>query len=168
MQPPTSSCVIAYAQYDERMSTWWEYVVRVSGTDVQKDMAAGSGISESAFSRWKKGTNVVDAGNVVAFARAHHRAPVEALVAAGYLTETEAAEAIEIERGLKARTDDELLAEIRLRMKGARRGVEGETQSSTSAETVEDQEADLLDQREPGTGWGGFTPPARDRSKDAQ
>lgn len=140
--------MIAFTQYAVRMSSWWDYVVRVAGTDVQKQMALDTGISESAFSRWKKGTHAADAGNVVAFARAHNRPPVEALVAAGYLSESEAAAVIEVQRDLEERTDDELLAEVRRRMRGERNELEDAPESATSTEGDEDQEADSADESE--------------------
>lgn len=101
-----------------RMSEWWDYVVRVSGTTVQKEMAERSGISETAFTRWKKRRHTPEASHVITFARAHGRPPIEALVAAGYITEKDAKDQIEIQRGADTLTDDELLAELQRRMGG--------------------------------------------------
>ncbi|MBL3752321.1 helix-turn-helix domain-containing protein [Mycobacteroides abscessus] len=98
------------------MSDWWDYVVRVSGTTVQKEMAARSGISETAFTRWKKKRHTPEASHVITFARAHGRPPIEALVAAGYITEKDAADRIEIQRGADTLTDAELIAEVQRRM----------------------------------------------------
>lgn len=98
------------------MSEWWDYVVRVSGTTVQKEMAERSGISETAFTRWKKRRHTPEASHVITFARAHGRPPVEALIAAGYITEKDAKDQIEIQRGADTLTDAELLAEVQRRM----------------------------------------------------
>ena len=96
--------MLAFTQYDVCMSTWWQYVVRIAGTDMQKQMSTDTGISQTAFSRWKTGQNKPEAPHVITFARAYRRPPVEALIAAGYLTEFEAAESVEIQRGLNTRT----------------------------------------------------------------
>jgi transcriptional regulator with XRE-family HTH domain len=112
---------LAWAQYAGCVANeWWNYVTRIAGTDEQKKIADVSGIGTTVISRWSKGHNEPSAQSVVVFSRAYGRPPVEALVAAGYLTGTEAAEAIEIHRGPDALTDDELLAEVQRRMKGVR------------------------------------------------
>lgn len=112
---------LAWAQYAGCVANeWWNYVTRIAGTDEQKKIADVSGIGTTVISRWSKGHNEPSAQSVVVFSRAYGRPPVEALVAAGYLTGTEAAEAIEIYRGPDALTDDELLAEVQRRMKGVR------------------------------------------------
>ncbi|GAB7068437.1 helix-turn-helix transcriptional regulator [Mycobacterium hodleri] len=69
--------------------TWWRYVVTVAGDATQKDIASATGIDQSSISRWHRGTNAPRAEAVVAFARAYERSPVEALVAAGYLSSSE-------------------------------------------------------------------------------
>jgi len=98
------------------MTEWWEYVTRIAGTDEHIAIAAKSGIGTSVLSRWSRGTHDPSAQMVVTFARAYHRPPVEALTVAGYITATEAAEAIEITRPTSRLTNDELLAEVRRRM----------------------------------------------------
>lgn len=69
--------------------TWWRYVVTVTGEATQKDIAAATGIDQSSISRWQRGASTPRAEAVVAFARAYKRSPVEALVAAGYLSSSE-------------------------------------------------------------------------------
>ena len=69
--------------------TWWRYVVAVTGAATQKDIASATGIDQSSISRWQRGANTPRAEAVVAFARAYDRSPVEALVAAGYLSSDE-------------------------------------------------------------------------------
>ena len=68
---------------------WWRYVVTVTGNATQKDIAAATGIDQSSISRWQRGTNTPRAEAVVALARAYRRSPVEALVAADYLSSDE-------------------------------------------------------------------------------
>jgi transcriptional regulator with XRE-family HTH domain len=69
--------------------TWWRYVVTVTGEATQKDIAAATGIDQSSISRWQRGASTPRAEAVVALARAYKRSPVEALVAAGYLSSSE-------------------------------------------------------------------------------
>lgn len=127
--------MIAWAQYDVHMSIWWEYVVRIAKTEVQKKMAADTGISETAFSRWKNGTNKPEAPHVITFARAYGRPAVEALVAADILSADDAGQAIEIHRGVDDFTDSELLEAIGLRMKGLRNVLEVAQEQAASGET---------------------------------
>lgn len=93
--------------------TWAEYVLAVSGSDSGRVVAAKVGQSESAVSRWKNGTVVPFPREAVAFARAYDRVPVEALIAAGYLTEEEAGLTLDPPREIKLRdyTDLELARE---------------------------------------------------------
>lgn len=70
-------------------ATWWQYVLTVTGDATQKDIASATGIDQSSISRWQRGANTPRAEAVVAFARAYGRPPVEALVAAGYLSSNE-------------------------------------------------------------------------------
>lgn len=120
---------------------WWTYLKTVAGTEDGQTIADAAGVSPPQVSRWKSGKNRPDADKLARFARTYQRPPVEALVAAGYLTANEAAEAIEIHRGPDALTDDELLTEIRQRMKGARHGVADQAQQNASDEARSAQEA---------------------------
>lgn len=134
--------MIAWAQYDVHMSIWWEYVVRIAKTEVQKKMAADTGISETAFSRWKNGTNKPEAPHVITFARAYGRPAVEALVAAGILSADDAGQAIEIHRGVDDFTDSELLEAIGLRMKGLRNALEIAQEQAASSEASSHEKTD--------------------------
>src|SRR5665213_2356012 len=81
----------AVMHYPDRVAqaTWWRYVVTVTGDAAQKDIAAATGIDQSSISRWQRATSTPRAEAVVALARAYGRSPVEALVAAGYLSSSE-------------------------------------------------------------------------------
>ncbi|MCT7657643.1 helix-turn-helix domain-containing protein [Mycobacterium deserti] len=99
-------------------STWWRYVVTVTGEAAQKDIAAITGIDQSSISRWQRGTNTPRAEAVVALARAYGRSPVEALVAAGYLRSDElgVVELTTLTGDLTRASIDSLLSEIRRRV----------------------------------------------------
>ena len=102
-------------------ATWWRYVVTVTGDAAQKDIAAATGIDQSSISRWQRGTNTPRAEAVVALARAYGRSPVEALVAAGYLSSTEVGvvELTTLTGDLTGASIDLLLNEIRRRVLAA-------------------------------------------------
>jgi len=94
----------------EHGMTWWRYVVAVTGAATQKDIASATGIDQSSISRWQRGANTPRAEAVVAFARAYDRSPVEALVAAGYLSsdETGVAELITLTGDVPEASGDEV------------------------------------------------------------
>jgi transcriptional regulator with XRE-family HTH domain len=101
--------------------TWWQYVMTVTGNAAQKDIATASGIDQSNISRWQRGTNTPSAEAVVAFARVYGRSPVEALVAADYLSSTElgVVELTTLTGDLTRVSIDSLLSELRRRVLAA-------------------------------------------------
>ena len=103
-------------------ATWWRYVALLTGDAPQKDIAAATGIDQSSISRWQRGTITPRAEAVVALARAYGRSPVEALVAAGYLTSDElgVVELTTLTGDLSKVSIDSLLSEIRRRVLAAR------------------------------------------------
>src|ERR1700688_2926599 len=113
------TCSVAVGQYPGRVAeaTWWRYVMTVSGNAAQKDIAAATGIDQSSISRWQRGTNTPRADAVVTLARVYGRSPVEALVAAGYLSSSElgVVELTTLTGDLSRASIDLLLSEIRRR-----------------------------------------------------
>ena len=100
---------------------WWRYVLTVAGNAAQKDIAAATGIDQSSISRWQRATITPRAEAVVTFARAYGRSPVEALVAAGYLSSDElgVVELTTLTGDLTAISIDSLLSELRRRVLAA-------------------------------------------------
>lgn len=90
----------------------------VTGNVAQKAIATATGIDQSSISRWLRGTNTPSAEAVVAFARVYGRSPVEALVAADYLSSTElgVAELTTLTGDLTMVSIDSLLSELRRRV----------------------------------------------------
>lgn len=72
--------------------TWPQYVRRVTGSLTQAQIAAKvGGVSTSNIGRWLRGEpGLPSAENVITFAKAFNRPPMEALCAAGYFTAEEA------------------------------------------------------------------------------
>jgi transcriptional regulator with XRE-family HTH domain len=95
--------------------------------DTLAGLAQKSGISQSVISRWSRGETTPSVENARALAQALHRPLLEVLVAAGIVTEEEAAVAGNIS-DLTELSDEDLLAELRTRM---------------TARHVADTEADL-------------------------
>jgi transcriptional regulator with XRE-family HTH domain len=97
---------------------WARYVRDVAGNLNQLEIAAKTGIAQSNVGRWLRGEpGIPKADSVVALARAFDRPPVEALVAAGYITEEEAGANARRERTpLNDYTDVELVDELRRRV----------------------------------------------------
>ena len=102
-------------------AAWWQYVVTVTGNVAQKDIAAATGIDQSSISRWQRGYSTPRAEAVVALARVYGRSPVEALVAAGYLSSSElgVVEMTTLTGDLSGAPIDSLLSEIRRRVLAA-------------------------------------------------
>lgn len=95
--------------------SWAAYVQRVTRGVERKDIAAAAGVDVSGISRWLAGSNRPDADRAVRFARAFHRPPLEALVAAGYLEPEEVnAEVVSVD--VSAMTNEELVAELSRRL----------------------------------------------------
>lgn len=67
------------------LETWPLYVARISGEARNVDIARAIGVSESTITRWKDG-KLPTPSIAVSVARAYNQPPLEALVAAGYLT----------------------------------------------------------------------------------
>ena len=99
-------------------AAWWRYVVTVTGNVAQKEIADATGIDQSSISRWQRGTSTPRAEVVVALARAYGRPPIEALVAAGYLSSDEAGveELTTVPGDLTGVSVDSLLNELRRRL----------------------------------------------------
>jgi transcriptional regulator with XRE-family HTH domain len=105
--------------------TWWEYVIRIAGTSAQKEIAAAAGVDPSQVSRWSNGHNP-DAKRVVHFARTYKRPPVEALIAAQYLNEDEAAGIAHLTISVRDMAPDALASEIGNLVTELRRRIPGD------------------------------------------
>lgn len=70
-------------------SSWWTYVLDVIGEATPKEASDRAGIDKSNFTRWKQGGRPA-VEFVLKLARSYGRPVVEALAAAGYITEEEA------------------------------------------------------------------------------
>ena len=96
----------------------------VTGNATQSEIASATGIDQSSISRWQRGTNTPRAEAVVSLARAYGRSPVEALVAADYLTSEDmgVVEMTTLTGDLTRVSSDSLLSELRRRLLAAAPG----------------------------------------------
>ena len=98
--------------------SWWEFVQRVSVGASNKDIAERTGLHASAISRWNRHGEQPTAQSVIAFARAYDRPAIEALIAAGYLTDQDLVimGAVPLVRSISDVPNIELVAEMTRRM----------------------------------------------------
>lgn len=96
---------------------WSEYVRRVAGTYTQIQIAEKTGLAQSSVGAWLRGQpGVPRAESVITFARAYNQSPIEALVAAGYISDGEAGTTARTP--LAQYTSDELFDELKGRSRG--------------------------------------------------
>lgn len=101
----------------DNSAKWAEYVRRRTQGIDRKVVAAAADVSTSHLGRWMDGTGgFPKAEKVIAFARALHLPPKEALVAAGYLKRDEADAVIEAMESLDEVPDAELLHQLSVRL----------------------------------------------------
>lgn len=102
-----------------RVESWAEYVKRITHPLNQTQIAEKTGIAQTNIGRWLRGARgLPKAEYVVALARTFDQNPVEALVAAGYLSHDEVGVPFKPKSGrtpIKDYSTDELLAELRNR-----------------------------------------------------
>jgi transcriptional regulator with XRE-family HTH domain len=109
---------------------WWEYVQNVSHRARPADIAENTGISAPTISRWnpenKGGPARPDPDNVVRFARAYERSPLEALISADYIDADDIGRPIEPLVSMKDVTDAALIDELSGRLETLRARLTGD------------------------------------------
>lgn len=94
--------------------TWWTYVQRVAGSASAREISRRTGIGQTSVNRWQ--TSSPKPESVVTFAETYGRPVLEAFVAAEFLTD-EQAKVTTVKADLSEFSADELLEEIRRRIK---------------------------------------------------
>lgn len=97
-------------------SMWGEYVKRVAPGMTQSGIAGIARVDQTVVSRWLSGRSIPRVESVIQFARSAGRSPIEAMVAAGYITSEEAGMTPGLQISIRELATDELLAEIRRRV----------------------------------------------------
>jgi transcriptional regulator with XRE-family HTH domain len=72
------------------MTTWGDYVTRISKTSVTTEIAKATGINQSSVYRWLREDAIPTTAHAARFAQTYGRNVLEAFVAAGFLTREEA------------------------------------------------------------------------------
>ena len=84
--------------------TWAEFLTAVAGPDAptanQSEIARVAGVSTATVSRWVSGDSRPKAEQVIGVARAYNVSPLLALVAAGYLEQSEVEGELDVPRAL--------------------------------------------------------------------
>ena len=94
---------------------WWEYVTEIAGTENQSEIARRVGLAQPSVNRWR--TSIPKSENVISFAKAFGRPPLEALLAAGLVSDEDVdLTLIPARATLSDVPTDDLLAEIRRRI----------------------------------------------------
>jgi transcriptional regulator with XRE-family HTH domain len=96
--------------------SWTSYVRRITEGLPRKDIARAADVNVSAVSRWLGG-DAPSPQKVISFARGLRQSPIKALVAAGYLDETDVGDAVEIVQSLAVLSDDALIDELHGRLR---------------------------------------------------
>lgn len=118
-------CIMVARMTD--LGSWSEYVQMYSQGDKQGVIAEKIGVESSTIGRWLKGqTKRPDASQVIDFARAYGRSPIEALIHATYVQADEAGQAIEIAGSMRDVSDKALLDELAGRLSEFRRLLTGD------------------------------------------
>jgi len=71
-------------------NSWSRYIASTCGADLNTAIARKAGVDPVTISRWRTGSHSPKPRQVVDYARAYGQSPISALIAAGYLTESEA------------------------------------------------------------------------------
>lgn len=96
--------------------TWPEYVRRISGGATQAQIAEHIGVGRLSVCNWLHGKTRPKAETVILVARAYRRSPVEALIAASYLSSAETEQPVEIRVSLAEVDSRDLGAEVLRRL----------------------------------------------------
>lgn len=102
---------------EEQMTeTWPEYLRRITAGQTQTQIAERTGIGRLSVCHWVHGKTNPKPETAIAVARAYHRSPIEALLAAGYLNHTEVRLPIERRCSPRDLPAEEIVAEVRRRL----------------------------------------------------
>jgi len=96
--------------------SWPEYVRRISGGATQAQIAERIGVGRLSVCNWLHGKTRPKAETVISVARAYRRSPVEALIAASYLSSDETEHPVEIRASLADVASRDLGAEVLRRL----------------------------------------------------
>ncbi len=88
------------------------YLNRLAGGLRGREVAERVGVSEATVSHWRHGRRPPSPSDAVKVAKAFGRPPLEGLVAAGILTEDEAADPGVVRTGIGSFTSVEIAAEL--------------------------------------------------------
>ncbi len=103
--------------------TWPEYLRRIAGAQTQSQIADRIGIGRLSVCNWLHGKTRPKAETVILVARVYRRSPIEALLAAAYLTVDEVDRPIEVRISPSEMPAADLAAEVSRRLAAHEMGV---------------------------------------------
>lgn len=101
------------------IETWPEYLRRIVGDQTQAVIAKQVGVGRLSVCNWLQGKTRPKAETVILVARVYERSPIEALLAAGYLSHDEVDVPMEIRTSVTALSGSALAAEVHRRLTAA-------------------------------------------------
>ncbi len=101
------------------IETWPEYLRRIVGGQTQALVAERLGVGRLSVCNWLQGKTRPKAETVILVARVYGRSPIEALLAAGYLTPDEFDGPMDIRISPRALSGSDLAAEVHRRLVSA-------------------------------------------------
>lgn len=96
---------------------WAAYVRRITCGLTRKEIAEAANLDVSGVSRWLRGVSQPSPEKAIEFARSLEQSAVDALIAAGYLDETDVPGAVTVVQSLSELSDDVLVDELRGRLR---------------------------------------------------
>lgn len=101
------------------VETWPEYLRRIVGEQTQSLIAQQVGVGRLSVSNWLQGKTRPKAETVIMVARVYGRSPIEALLAAGYLSHDELDGPKDIRVSPREMSNSNLVAELLRRLDGS-------------------------------------------------
>lgn len=95
---------------------WPEYLRRITTGQTQAQIAEHIGIGRLSVCNWLHGKTRPKAETVITVAQAYRRSPVEALLAAAYLTIEELDQPVDVRKSLGDVSADNIADEVRRRL----------------------------------------------------
>ena len=108
---------------------WPEYLRRITSGQTQTQIDEHNGIGRLSVLNWLHGKTQPKAETVITVAHAYRRSPIEALLAAAYLSIEELDQAIDIRSSPTELPADDIANEVRRRLLALQQVLEGERAS---------------------------------------
>lgn len=96
--------------------TWPEYLRRIAAGQTQAQIAARTGVGRLSVCHWLQGKTRPKPETAITVARVYDRSPIEALLAAGFLSHAEVRLPVETRNSPRHMPAEEIAAEVHRRL----------------------------------------------------